>query len=302
MTTTLMNNAKTLWLVLLGLGITAASLGVMPRIADAEELKVMTYNIRYLNNRDGEDVWDNRRDKVAEVIKQADVVGLQEVVKEQLDFIRAQTPEFEWYGVGRDDGKNQGEMTPIGFRKSKIRSLERDSFWLSESPNEVGNAGWDAALPRIASWMRFEMINSRQQFLFVNTHYDHMGKVARQESSKLLRKWIETQVNETHPGIPTILLGDLNAKLTDAPLQALLDEPSPIKDTRTYAGIVDSGPDTTWNGFTELAPGRRIDHVLYVGPVKVLHYETLNPKTGDDRFASDHLPILVEISTLAAQD
>ena len=302
MTSTLDNRICFPWRLILLLGTILASVDMTPKLAKADELQVMTYNIRYLNNRDGEDVWANRRDKVVEVIQQADVVGLQEVVAEQLAFIREHTPEFEWYGVGRDDGENKGEMTPIGFRKSKLRKLESDSFWLSESPSEVGKAGWDAALPRIASWMRFELLDSQQKFLFVNTHYDHMGKVARHESSKLLHKWITSQVDNANPGIPTILLGDLNAKLTDAPLRELLDGPSAIKDTRTFAGIMDSGPNSTWNGFKELALGNRIDHVLYVGPIEVLNYETLNPKTANDRFASDHLPILVKIRLRPNQD
>ena len=255
------------------------------------KIKALTYNIRYLNNRDGKDVWGNRRERVVEVIKDADVVGLQEVVKAQLDYIRENTPEFQWYGVGRDDGKEKGEMTPIGIRKSKLSFVSRDTFWLSPNPKEVGRAGWDAALPRIASWALIKLENGRQ-FYFVNTHFDHRGNLARIESGKLLGQWISE-----HSTNPAILLGDFNARLEDAPLKSLLEH-SRLRDARAANNVDDRGPNTTWCGFKQLVDGRRIDHIFIAGDVEVTAYETLNPKTSKGRFASDHLPILSKLNLM----
>lgn len=273
-------------------------------VVGQEPISVMTYNIRYLNNRDGDDIWKNRSATVIETIKTSDVVGLQEVVAAQLEDIKAGTPEFTWYGVGRDDGAEKGEMTAIGWRTDSVSVVGKGTFWLSPNPEEVGVAGWDAALPRIASWIKLARTDSpTRPLLLLNTHFDHIGKTARENSAKLLRRWSVEQ----HEGkLPVVLLGDLNAKTTDAPLQRLLESTeqaastetgSPrFVDAREASNVADSGPNTTWNGFKALAIGSRIDHVLTLGQVDVLEYETLNPKTPADRFASDHLPIQVRIN------
>jgi endonuclease/exonuclease/phosphatase family metal-dependent hydrolase len=262
--------------------------------AQEDGFKVLTYNIRYLNNNDGQDIWANRREAVCKVISATDVAGLQEVVAEQYSQIRERTPELEWYGVGRDDGQQQGEMTPIGWRKSRFEAQQRGTFWLSENPEAVGTPGWDAALPRIASWVQLRDRASGAEYLFVNTHFDHRGPQARENSGKLLRQWIA----EHREGRRAILTGDLNAQVTDLPLKALLDpSPSspPLTDARRVAKQADSGPDSTWNGFREIAVGRRIDFILLAGDFQVAQVTTLDPRTEAGRFASDHLPVLAEL-------
>lgn len=254
-------------------------------------LTVLTYNIRYLNANDGDDIWANRRDRVCGVLQAADVIGLQEVLPQQLEDIRIRCPQHQWYGVGRNDGKNEGEMTAIGFRTDLLSSNERGTFWLSPTPEEVGSRGWDAALPRIASWMKIRFENSQSEFLFVNTHFDHRGTLARRESARLLREWIAAN----RGSLPVILTGDLNAQVSDGPLQELLGESSaagePLRDARTAPDIHDKGPNSTWNAFREIVEGRRLDHILYDGDLRVLGYETLDPRAQNGRFASDHLPV-----------
>lgn len=261
-------------------------------VSHAEDLRVMTFNIRYLNTSDGEDVWANRRDAVAETIAAADVVGLQEVVVEQLDDLRERRREFDWYGVGRDDGQQAGEMTAIGWRTEMFAVHDRGTFWLSETPNEVGSRGWDAALPRVASWVHLQQRGSEREFLLVNTHFDHRGPEARRNSAVLIGKWITEQRGNK----PAILTGDLNAQVSTPPLDALLgsadEAEAPLKDAREIAARRDPGPDSTWNGFQEIVPGRRIDFILFSGELTVASVETLNPKTSAGRFASDHLPVL----------
>ena len=112
------------------------------------EIVVATYNIRYANPNDGKDVWKNRKSTVAKYLADKDVFGLQEVTETQYDDLKAALPNHATYGVGRDDGESGGEHAPIFYRKDRFESLDQGTFWLSETPKEVGKKGWDAALPR----------------------------------------------------------------------------------------------------------------------------------------------------------
>jgi endonuclease/exonuclease/phosphatase family metal-dependent hydrolase len=272
-------------------------------IHSAEPIRIQTYNIRYLNENDGKDVWANRSAAVIKTIRGAELVGLQEVVAQQLSDISAATPDMEWYGRGRDDGQLKGEMTPIGWRKDLFEALDQGTFWLSEKPEEIGQKSWDAALPRIASWVRLSRKSDRKELLLVNTHFDHVGKEARHNSAKLVLRWIVEHRN----GLPVVLIGDLNADRDASPLLELLgpankSEIEPVGDASRYlvdalvtSKAMPTGPTGTWNGFKAIAEGSRIDHVLVAAELNVLSYSTLDPRTEQGRFASDHLPIQIEI-------
>lgn len=272
-------------------------------IPAAEPLHVMSYNIRYANPQDGEDVWSARRDTVAATLSAADICGLQEVLVSQLNDLRERLPQWDWYGVGRDDGTAQGEMVPIGFRKERLELLDKGTFWLSAQPTAVGKPGWDAALPRIASWARLRDRVSSAEFLFLNTHFDHRGKQARAESGALLRTWLA----EHRQALPVIVTGDFNAQLSDQPLMNLLmaDRSAGalvLQDARSRAAKADTGPTGTWNAFKKIAEGSRIDHILVAAPITVDEFLTLDPRTSTGRFGSDHLPISarVQLPTQAA--
>lgn len=266
--------------------------GSAAQLRAAEPLTVMSYNIRYANPQDGPDIWTERRDTVGKMLQSADVIGLQEVLAVQLDDLRQRLPEFDWYGVGRDDGQAKGEMVPIGYRKERIECLDQGTFWLSSEPTKAGSVGWDAALPRIASWIRLRDRKSGTEWLLVNTHFDHRGPKARAESGKLLRSWIAEHAGS----LPCILTGDFNAEIKSEPMQNLLDPqrassaPALIL-ARAVTASADPGPDSTWNGFKKIEPGRRIDHILITNQIKVEQFKTLDPRTASGRFASDHLPI-----------
>lgn len=264
-----------------------------------ETIRVMSYNIRYLNTRDGEDVWGNRKAAVFETIKQAGIVGLQEVVDEQLNDIRNATADYlEWYGVGRNDGKTSGEAAPVGWNPNKFELREKGTFWLSPQPDRIGSKGWDAALPRIASWvlLRAKHIDGNPELLFLNTHFDHRGKKARERSAELIRDWLKRKIAE-NTNLPVVVTGDFNARLNDAPMKAVLAEVDGwrLKNARTESETPDPGPDSTWCGFSKIVPNRRIDFVLVAGAIQVKKFMTLNPKTVAGRFASDHLPVTAEL-------
>ncbi|MBX3422373.1 MAG: endonuclease/exonuclease/phosphatase family protein [Pirellulaceae bacterium] len=270
-------------------------------VVAGEPIQVMTYNIRYQNRSDGEDIWENRSDIVIETIGKSDVVGLQEVLAGQFDQIQQQLPGWQWYGVGRDDGLRAGEMAAVGWNTKKLIALEQGTFWLSDSPYRVGKAAWDAALPRVASWVRLTSRRKSAQgepttVLVVNAHFDHRGVQARKQSAALLRKWI----SQNRGPSSAILIGDLNATVGSPPLdELLLAEAAPfpvLVDAKAHTANPATGPNSTWNGFKQIADGQRIDHILYQGEgIRVVNYTTLDPRTPAGRFASDHLPVLAEI-------
>ncbi|MEC8553902.1 MAG: endonuclease/exonuclease/phosphatase family protein [Planctomycetota bacterium] len=258
------------------------------RTAAEDAFTVMSYNIRYLNTRDGEDVWGNRKEAVIDSFEAGSVVGLQEVVWNQFDDIKSATPKLEWYGVARDDGKQKGESAPIGWRKTEFYCIDKGTFWLSENPKTVGSKGWDAALPRIATWVRLQDNSSKLEWIILNTHFDHRGSAARKKSGELIRNWVA----ENAKGLPVVVMGDMNAKLGSAPMNALLEgKEAALEDARSREGVRDKGPNSTWCGFREIVEGQRIDHILVSQNVAVVAFETMNPKTKSGRFASDHLPV-----------
>jgi len=262
------------------------------------ELAVLSYNIRYANPGDGDDAWPHRAETVFDVIGSHDVVGLQEVTAEQWDAIRAATPTFQWYGVGRDDGERAGEFAPLGFRRARFQQHDAGTFWLSEIPDQIGSRGWDAALPRIASWVQLEDRRSGRRLVVVNTHFDHRGDEARRRSGGLIQQRLPALAED----FPVIVMGDLNAVPDSPPLQALQHGPVPLRDSRSISRSPPVGPLGTWNGFNEIADFRRIDHLL-VGPgVTVERYETLDPRTPAGRFASDHLPVAAVVRLPAATE
>lgn len=247
------------------------------------QLKIATYNIRYANPGDGKDVWPNRREAVIQYIGQNTIIGLQEVTKPQLDDLRKGLPQFESYGVGRDDGKSGGEHSPVFYRKDRFEVIDKGTFWLSESPEKVGVKGWDAALPRTCTWIHFRDRQSGQELYVANTHFDHRGVTARTESGKLIAQ----RLRQLPDDLPIVVMGDLNCPPDAEPYNAIA---SSFADARKVSDSMPTGPTSTWNGFSEIIPDRIIDH-LFVRSINVSHLTTHNPKTSGDRFASDHLPV-----------
>lgn len=266
-----------------------------------EPMRIMTYNIRYANSGDGDDVWSNRAATVAKTIQQADIIGLQEVVLKQLEDLKSGAPGYTWFGVGREDGKEKGEHCPIAFDTDRFKLVRSGTFWLSSEPDQVGKAGWDAALPRIATWVVLQDHNDDREFFVLNTHFDHRGAEARKQSAAL----IVQKCQELADGLPWIVMGDFNAKPDSEPIKTILGakqaDDAMLKDARKLSMQKPSGPEGTWNGFKEIDPQTRIDHVFVNSQVRVDEIAVLDPRTPSGRFASDHLPIAAVIQFAKAQ-
>ncbi len=190
----------------------------------ATPLQLLSYNIRYNNPADGANAWPYRQSRVAALLQsyQPDLIGLQEVRHEQLTALATALPAYDWLGVGRDDGVAAGEYAPIFYHRVRLALQEHGHFWLSETPDQVGSFGWDAACVRIATWAIFTDRTTGVRFLHLNTHLDHRGIHAQLESVKLLQTFLANQ----HPTLPAIITGDFNCTPGSETYQALT-APSP---------------------------------------------------------------------------
>ena len=256
-----------------------------------ETLSTVSYNIRYNNPADGPDAWPNRAEAVADYLDDFDLLGLQEVTQGQLEDLRRRLPDFDYYSVGRNDGQKDGEHASIFFRRSRLEQLRSGTFWLSETPEQAGSQGWDAALPRICSWVLLKDKQTGHQFLFANTHFDHLGSQAREQSGELLRQ----RASDLPAELPVILTGDFNCLPGSNPYLAIIEDSSSdagsLQDARSASQSPPAGPQSTWCGFSQLAEGRIIDHIFVRGPLTVRSLQVDDPRTDEDRFASDHLPV-----------
>ena len=262
---------------------------------DKETLRVITFNIRYNEPRDGVNAWSNRKTKVADVIRfhKADLVGVQEAQHNQLQDLEKLLPDFAWCGIGRD-GENKGEFSAILYRKSRFKLLETQTFWLSETPEKAGSKGWDADYPRIVTWAKFQDKQTKKTFYHFNTHFDHIGKQARTESAKFLLAQIPKIAGKSL----FVVTGDFNAKEDTNIYQILTGKLEPanfkLNDARYVSQNGHFGGNSTFSAFKELIPDNRIDYVFVREGVKVLEHAILSDRW-DGLWASDHLPVLAEI-------
>ena len=189
---------------------------------NTQDLKVISYNIRYNNPNDGVNIWDNRKSTVTEFIsnENADFIGMQEVLNSQLSDLMGSLIEYDYVGVGRDDGKNKGEYSPILFNKNKYKVLKSNTFWLSETPNKI-SVGWDASMERICTFGLFENRNSKNKIWIFNTHFDHVGVLAREKSIELIIDKIN-ELNEIN--FPVLLTGDFNLEDQNKSIKKLQNE------------------------------------------------------------------------------
>lgn len=269
----------------------------------APALRVLSYNVRYHNLSDGLNAWPMRRDRVAQVFsdEKIDVAGLQEVTSRQIDDLEERLKDdYAWVGAGRDDGKRKGEFVPIFYRKERFELVDSGHFWLCEEPETPGRIDWNAACARMATWVKLRDLQTEREFVFCNTHLDHVSGEAREKGSRLILERLQA-----HGELPLLLAGDFNAgtgsevyRLVTAGIEregAANGEKFALADAMTQSAAPHEGPDSTWNGFKEIAPRARIDFIFTRGPWKVRRHAILDPRVGDsERFASDHLPVLAE--------
>jgi endonuclease/exonuclease/phosphatase family metal-dependent hydrolase len=275
----------------------AALLLVFPLASFAQEqpqVRVMSFNIRYGTAADGDNHWNLRKEWLVETIAkfQPDLLGTQETLGFQRDFIASQLPELEAFGVGRDDGGEKGEMTALFFRRERFEKVDGGHFWLSETPEKVGSRGWDAALPRMVSWvkLRDRMRRDQPDLLFANTHFDHMGNRARENSATLIRQ----KLKEIGGNCMIVLTGDFNAGEGSVPYKNLLAEQSEnlnLRDTFRVAHPQKGSDEGTFSGFkAQNTGGARIDWIAVSNNLEIKE-ANIDRTAKDGRTPSDHYPV-----------
>lgn len=290
--------------------IALAAAGAVPATrgddAAASEFRVMTFNIRYGTAKDGDDAWERRSPLVLGLLRErsAEIVGLQEALRFQLDAIEGVLPTHVALGVGRDDGASQGEHATLLVARDRFEVLASGTFWLSPSPDVPGSRGWGATLPRICTWARLRDRRDGRTLLVANVHLDHQSRPAREHGVETVAARLAAR---REPGDAILVMGDFNAAPGHDALRWLRGDvdrlphhaaptasPIAFDDAWTRAGRDESGAGT-FNGFRGDRDGDRIDHLLLErGAFAVVSASILHDSEGG-RFPSDHFPVAATI-------
>ena len=269
------------------------ALGSARGIEPVKDIRVMSFNVRTSTAPDGANGWSHREGLFFRTIDafNPDLVGFQEVRPDQHDDIAARMKDYTLTGVARDDGKRKGEWSLIAFRKERFDLLDSGTFWLSNKPEVPGSVGWDAKLTRICSWARLKDKTNGKEFVFANTHYDHIGQRARENSSRLIMK----KLPKLSLGHPIIMTGDFNTKENETPYQTITrpTEPDMAHFTDSYHEVYPkhSPDEASFHGFKGTVLGSRIDFILHTPELHAISATIDRTKSAEGKFPSDHYPV-----------
>ncbi len=254
------------------------------------QTKVMSYNIRYDNKNDGDNWWELRKEEVVGMLQyyHPDIFGLQEAMPSQFDYVAKNMANYDYIGHGRDGVGTNSESTPIFYNNKKYELLHQETFWLSETPQEISR-GWDAALNRIALYGKLKEKSTGQAIHIINTHFDHRGDVARYNSARVIMDIIKKYSIEEEQ---LIVMGDLNCEPSSSPIGILkeqLTDAFDLKDKPVY------GPIGTFNEFdTSAIADRRIDYI-FTKNVSVGSYRCIDDRRANNLHLSDHFAVMIEM-------
>lgn len=260
---------------------------MLPMVVMGQRVQVMTYNIKYDNRNDTVNNWNDRKEAMVALLheRHPDFVGMQEVLYRQLTYLNTALEDYRYIGVGRDDGKQKGEFSPIYYDANTFSLLHSNTFWLSETPDSV-SVGWDAAMERICTYGLFEHQKTGTRLYVFNTHFDHIGTEARKQSAQLILKKI-AELNTDR--LPVVLMGDFNLRPEERPIRLIKQE---MQDGYEASKKAVEGPVGTYNGFDVNSKiDRRIDYIFVTG-CTVDQYDHLDERLENGKHISDHLPVL----------
>ncbi|NLH17433.1 MAG: endonuclease/exonuclease/phosphatase family protein [Phycisphaerae bacterium] len=269
-------------------------------------LKVMSFNIRYGTANDGPNHWNNRKDLVVKTIRQfdPDLLGLQEALDFQIDYIQQLIPGYVLIGVGRDDGKRKGEHSCILYRSDRLDSTESGTFWFSDTPEVPGSKSWGNSITRICTWTRLVDRSTGKGFYYFNLHLDHISQPSRQRSAILLA---ERMANRSHRDEPCILSGDFNVGESNPVIAYLTGQSGLDNSPVTPYPLADSfrkvHPDEkqvgSFNEFKGVPDGDKIDYIFISPEWDALAAEIVRTSV-DGRYPSDHFPVTAVLSFKSA--
>ena len=247
----------------------------------------MTYNIRLNTETDSINKWDNRKEGIVNLIKEenVDIFGIQEALPDQIEYLSNQLKDYDYVGEGRDGG-NSGEYSAIYYKRERMNLVKTETFWLSETP-ETPSIGWDAVINRIVTLGIFKIKNLGKELIIYNTHFDHIGKVAREKSASIILNHIS---KNNYQDKPTVVMGDLNANPDESPIKLLSEQ---LEDSFKKLPIKD--PIGTFSGFDPRSKlSNRIDYI-FTKEIKIIDYKHIDKKLPSGLWPSDHLPIFISI-------
>ncbi|MEO0475465.1 MAG: endonuclease/exonuclease/phosphatase family protein [Planctomycetota bacterium] len=254
----------------------------------SDQFVVMSFNIRNGRANDGKNSWPNRRDLVSGVIRQndADIVGLQEAFRFQMDQLAEDLPQYTEVGEGRAGG-TKDEYSAILYRTARYTLLDSGTFWLSDTPDRVSKS-WGNALLRICTWARLRDRNTGESFYLYNTHFDHRSQLARVNSAKLIRQRIADRATDD----PIIITGDMNAGEDNPAITTLKakDTEYPLRDTFRVLYPDATNVGTGNGGYTGRTNGAKIDYV-FISPGFETLSASIDQESRDGRYPSDHYPV-----------
>ena len=285
--------------------LTTPSSAVAPLAAGAAspaELRVMSFNLRVPFLLDATNHWGFRKNNVIKVIRDAapDILGSQECVAAQADYLREELPEYGFRGVGRGDGERQSEFAPVLWRRDKFKELDHGYFWLSEKPEVPGSKSLGAWSTRMCTWVKLQPLDGSPPLAVFNTHLDNMSGRARENSARLIHQRIRSIAG----GMPVIVTGDFNADAGTEPYKLLLagervGVPQLLFDAFRVANPRLRDDEGTRHDFSGKRSGNRIDWILCTTgftPVSA----TINRTRSLLGYPSDHFPVQAVLRPTAA--
>jgi endonuclease/exonuclease/phosphatase family metal-dependent hydrolase len=259
-------------------------------IGQAQTMRIATFNLRYDNPKDSGNLWVDRLPRIVDLIRyhDFDIIGTQEGLQHQLNQLNDELHGYAFYGIGRDDGKSAGEHSAIFFKTSRFSIKDSGDFWLSTTPLQPGK-GWDANINRICSWVKLRDFETEKIFYVFNVHYDHQGKIARLESSRLLMQ----KIPEITGGIPFVLTGDFNGN-QQSEWYRMLNNSENMKDAYGLAKTR-YALNGSFNGFKSVGISNDIIDHIFLSKEFIAGKYAIHTDTYFGKYPSDHFPVSVTI-------
>lgn len=224
------------------------------RVYAQKTVDVVSFNIRYGTPGDGENKWKSRRDRVFNIFKKyrEGIIATQEALPLQIDEILEAVPQLGVVYRSRTEKNGDGESNAIFYNKKEWSLVSHETFWLSNTPAKPASKSWGNTLPRISTLVIFKNNTSGKRLRIMNTHLDRQSNNSRVRSIELILRNLMTESEQ----MPTILLGDFNARVEDDIIVRVKEF---FKDT--YSGSELEG--CTFHGWNGGRHCSRIDYIFY---------------------------------------
>lgn len=257
-----------------------------------QEIKSMTFNIRYGSADDGVNSWQFRKNYVFETVRSysPDILGVQEALKFQMDELLENLPEYNFAGVGREDGIDKGEYSALLYNKQRFIVDSSGTFWFSDTPTLPGSKTWGNNFTRICSWAVLFDKFFQKRLLVCNLHLDHESQISREKSSLQLVKF----TNDFIGRMPVLVMGDFNCGYNNETIKTVLK--NGFRDTYRILNEI-SPNEGTFNGFKGTDTGEKIDFIFSNN-----FFETISAlivkKSFNGMYPSDHFPVTATVKYL----